>query len=140
MHRVRGRLLLLVVLVALAPAACGGSAPSHRGRTVVFSGGGAFPPTTIAGRYSIAGCTSDARALVHDARSYYAHTHGGPGPADLYFEEMRLSYAHFRADGCTSGQLGREVDRSLTTRQRSFLLHDLAGNLRRSFRAALGAG
>jgi hypothetical protein len=132
------RTLLLAVLAVLVSAGCGGGTPRN-GRTVTFSGGGAFPPSTIVGNYSVHGCTSDARTLVRDARSYYVHSTSGPGPADLYYDDMRLSYAHFEADACTNEQLGQAMKRGLTPRQQRFLLANLASDLRRAFRAAMDA-
>ena len=127
----------MVLVVALVVAACGGTA--RRGRTVVFRAGGAFPPSTIAGTYSARGCASDARTVADDARRYYAHTNGAPGPADLYYYDLRFAYAHFEADGCTSQELGRALERNLTAKQRRFLLHNVASNLSRAFHAALRA-
>jgi hypothetical protein len=129
--------LVLILLVGLICAACGGGGPSHRGRTVTFVTAGNFPPLTITGTYSARGCAADARTLVHDAALYYAHSTGLPGPADLYYYDLRESYAHVQADGCTSSQLGREMKSRLTARQRTFLLHNVARNLQQAFRAAL---
>jgi hypothetical protein len=67
------------------------------------------------------------------------HSSGGLGPADLYYDDMRLDFAHFEADACTSDELASETQ-SLNARQRTFLLHNLAGDLARAFRAALNAG
>jgi hypothetical protein len=117
-------------------AGCGSAA--HKGRTVTFSGGGAFPPSTIVGTYSAKGCMEDAKIFVGDSRSYYVHSTSGPGPADLYYDDMRLSYAHFEADGCTSKELGDAMERGLTPRQRAFLLDNVASDLRRALAAALG--
>jgi hypothetical protein len=148
MRRVMNATGVVAVLAAAAfLAGCGSGSkaapppdgPSHRGRTVTFVSGGNFPPTTIVGRYSLAGCRDDARKLVHDARLYYAHSTGLPGPADLYYYDMRFSYAHFQADGCTSRELGEAMKAGLTTRQRTFLLHNVARNLYRAFRAALSS-
>jgi hypothetical protein len=137
MGRRSARLLALVLLVGLTSAACGAGGTSHRARTVTFVAGGNFPPTKIVGRYSARGCMVDTRTLVQDAAVYYAHSTGLPGPADLYYYDMRFAYAHFQADGCTSEELGHEMKHRLTARQRTFLLHNVAGNLRRAFRAAL---
>jgi hypothetical protein len=49
---------------------------------------------------------------------------------------MRLDYAHFEADACTSDELRAET-KSLDARQRTFLLHNLGGDLARAFRAVL---
>jgi hypothetical protein len=142
-HRKRGRTragraLLLVVLVALVSAACGGG--THRkGRTVTFTTAGNFPPLTITGTYSVQGCASDTHTVVSDALLYYKHSTGAPGPADLYYYDMRESYAHFEADACTSKELGQALERRLTARQRTFLLRNVASDLRRVFRAALDA-
>jgi hypothetical protein len=130
--------LVLVVLVALLSAACGGGTP-RRGHTVTFSGGGTFPPATIVGSYSVRGCLADAHTLVGDERLFYAHSSGAPGPADLYYFDMRLAYAHFVADGCTSKELGQAMSRGLTARQRAFLLHNVSSDLQRVFRTALDA-
>jgi hypothetical protein len=135
----RGRALLPVLLLVLGLAACGGSAASRTGRTVTFVSGGAFPPSTIVGTYSVRGCLADARTLVNDARLYYAHSTGAPGPADLYYYDMRFAYAHFEADNCTSKELGEAMRRGLTARQRAFLLHNVASDLYHAFRAALDA-
>ncbi len=106
--------------------------------TVTFRGAGTFPPTTIAGSYSARHCALDARALVGEARAFYAHSTGkAPPPADLYYFELRLAYAHFEADGCPVGDLAGEMKRALTARQRTFLLHNAAGDLDRAFHAAL---
>jgi hypothetical protein len=104
---------------------------------MTFSGGGAFPAATIVGAYSASGCMSDAKTLVHDSRDYYAHSTYAPGPADLYYDEMRLDFAHFQADDCTSKQLGDTMKRGLTPRQRTWLLDNVASDLHRAFRAAL---
>jgi hypothetical protein len=125
----------LAVLVALGSAGCGGATP--KGRTVTFAGAGSFPPSTIVGNYSVSGCREDAKTLVGDARSYYVHSTTGPGPADLYYYDMRFDLAHFEADGCTSKELGSVVERNLTPRQRAFLLHNVASDLHRAFQAAL---
>jgi hypothetical protein len=127
----------VVLLVGLTSAACGAGGTSHRGRTVTFVAGGNFPSTRIVGSYSVRGCRVDTRTLVQDAAVYYAHSTGLPGPADLYYYDMRFAYAHFQADGCTSEELGHEMEHRLTPRQRTFLLHNVASNLRRAFRAAL---
>ena len=129
--------LVMVLLVGIACAGCGSGGTSHRGRTVTFVTAGNFPPLTITGTYSARGCAADARTLVHDAALYYAHSTGLPGPADLYYYDLRESYAHVQADGCTSSQLGQEMTSRLTARQRTFLLHNVAGNLQQAFRAAL---
>jgi hypothetical protein len=134
MGRLRALTLVLVLLLGLACAACGAS---RKGRTVTFLAGGNFPPTTIVGHYSAHGCTADTHTLVQDAALYYAHSTGLAGPADLYYYNMRFAYAHFQADGCTSKELGREMERRLTARQRTFLLHNVASNLQRAFRGAL---
>jgi hypothetical protein len=130
------RALLLALLVAFVSAGCG--ATTRKGHTVTFSGGGAFPAATIVGRYSDRGCRTDAATLVDDSHAYYVHSTSGPGPADLYYDDMRLSYAHFQADECTSEQLGDAMKRGLTPRQRAFLLDNVASDLRRAFQAALG--
>jgi hypothetical protein len=127
--------LLPVLLVTLAVAACGGA--SHRGRTVTFVAAGNFPTATIVGTYSAQGCAADARTLVNGSRLYYVHSTGAPGPADLYYYDMRFSYAHFQADGCTSEQLGAAMKSGLSARQRTFLLHNVASDLHRAFQAAL---
>lgn len=105
---------------------------------MTFSGGGAFPAATIVGSYSVRGCETDAKTLVGDSRAYYVHSTSGPGPADLYYDDMRLSYAHFQADECTSDLLGDAMKHGLTPRQRAFLLDNVASDLRRAFHAALG--
>ena len=135
----RARLLVLLLLVGLASAACGSGGTSHRARTVTFVTAGNFPPTTIVGSYSERGCARDTRTLVEDAGLYYAHSTGLPGPADLYYYDMRFAYAHFEADGCTSKQLGEALKRKLTAPQQAFLLRNVASNLHRVFRAALDA-
>ena len=132
-----GRRLVLILLVGLICAACGSGGSSRKGRTVIFTTAGNFPPLTIVGTYSASGCASDARTVVRDAALYYAHSTGLPGPADLYYYDLRESYAHFQADGCTSSQLGQDLKDRLTARQRTFLLHNVAGDLQRAFRAAL---
>ncbi len=132
--------VLLVLLVILVPAACGGGEKAPTGRTVVFHDSGAFPPTTIVGTYSAAGCATDSRTLVREARMYYRHSTGAPGPADLYYYDLRFDYAHFQADGCTSTELGEAMTRGLTPRQRRFLLGNVAHDLHSAFRAALNAG
>lgn len=104
---------------------------------MTFSGGGAFPPATIIGSYSVGGCMRDAKTLVHDSRDFYLHSTSEPGPADLYYDEMRLDYAHFQADDCTSGQLRDAMKRGLTPPQRTFLLHNVASDLHRAFQTAL---
>jgi hypothetical protein len=136
----RGRTVHLVVptlLVALVLAACGAGGPSHKGRTVIFSSAGAFPPSTIVGTYSVRGCAADARTVVEDARLYYVHSTGAPGPADLYYYNLRFAYAHFQADGCTSSGLGEAMRSGLTAQQRTYLLHNVASDLRRVFHEAL---
>jgi hypothetical protein len=135
--RRRGASLLVLILVALVAAACGAGGPSHRGRTITFETAGNFQPSTIVGTYSVRGCTSDARTLVHDAQLFYAHSTRLPGPADLYYYDLRFAYAHLQADGCTSSELGEAMKAGLTARQRAFLLHNLPSNLNRAFRAAL---
>jgi hypothetical protein len=132
------RALLLTPLVALVAAGCGGGT-TRKGHTVTFSGGGAFPPATIVGSYSVQGCISDAKTIALDSRSYYVHSTSGPGPADLYYDDMRRSYAHFEADACTSKELGDAMKRGLTPRQRTFLLRNVASDLHRAFQAALAA-
>jgi hypothetical protein len=132
------RALLLSLLIGLVAAGCGGETP-HKARTVTFSGGGAFPPSTIVGSYSVHGCMSDAKTLVHDSHDFYAHSTYAPGPADLYYDEMRLDFAHFQADGCTSAQLGQAMRRGLSPRARAFLLRNVASDLNRALRAALDA-
>jgi hypothetical protein len=129
---------LVAVLAALLLAGCGGAKP-HEGRTVTFSSAGAFPTATIVGSYSVRGCAADTRTLVGDALQYYRHSNGAPGPADLYYYDMRFSYAHFEADECTSEELGRALRSRLTARQRTFLLHNVARDLYQVFHGALDA-
>jgi hypothetical protein len=135
---VRGLLGLLLVLVALVSAGCGGGKPG-KGRTVIFTSAGNFPPETIVGSYSVHGCAADTRALVHEAHLYYLHSTVAPGPADLYYYDMRFAYAHFEADGCTNKVLGQALESHFTAKQQAFLLHNVASNLYRAFHAALGA-
>jgi hypothetical protein len=130
----RGLLLILPFVLA----ACGGTA-AHTGRTVTFETAGTFPPATITGTYSAAGCAKDARTVVADARQYYTHSTTAPSPADLYFYDMRFAYAHFEADGCASAQLGTALRHGLTARQRTFILDNVSSDLERPFRAALDA-
>jgi len=137
MIRARARPIALVLLVGLFSAACGAGGPSHRGRTVTFVTAGNFAPLTITGSYSVRGCANDTRTLVQDARLYYVHSTGAPGPADLYYYDLRFAHAHFEADGCTSRELGEAMKTRLTARQRTFLLHNVAGDLQRAFRTAL---
>lgn len=131
------RPLLVSLLVGLACAACGGGGTSHTARTVTFVTAGNFPPLTIVGTYSASGCAADSRTVVQDAALYYAHSTGLPGPADLYYYDLREAYAHFQADGCASEELGRQLERRLTPRERTFLLHNVAGDLQQAFDAAL---
>lgn len=133
----RGLVVAALPLVLLA-AACGGGT-THIGRTVTFSSAGAFPPSTIVGTYSARGCASDARTIVHEAHLYFVHSTVAPGPADLYYYDLRFAYAHFQADGCTSEQLGTALNEGLTARQRAFLLANVASSLRRPFQQALQA-
>ena len=91
------------------------------------------------GTYSVQGCASDTHTLVSDALLYYKHSTGAPGPADLYYYDLRESYAHFEADACTSEELGQALERRLTARQRTFLLRNVASDLHRVFRSALDA-
>lgn len=135
----RAQALTPVVLVALVAAGCGGAKAARTGHTVTFKTAGAFPPATIVGRYSVPGCAHDAGAIVHDAQLYYAHSTTAPGPADLYYYDMRFDFAHSQADDCTSAQLGTALARGLTRRQRRFLLRNVANNLHRAFAAALDA-
>jgi hypothetical protein len=129
------RSALLLALVVIPLAGCGGAA--HRARTITFETAGAFPTATIVGKYSVRGCAKDAREIVHQARLYYLHSTTAPGPADLYFYDMRFAYAHFQADACTSAQLGKALRRGLTPRERAFLLGNVSGDLHRAFAAAL---
>ena len=131
------RPLLPALLIAFWCAGCGGGTP--KGGTVTFEGGGAFPPSTIVGSYSAAGCMRDAKTLVDDARAYYVHSTAGPGPADLYYDDMRLDFAHFQADGCTSQELGQAMKSGLTKKQQTFLLRNVSSDLRRAFRDALNS-
>jgi hypothetical protein len=129
--------LVLIFLVELVLAGCGSGGPKHTGRTVTFGSAGAFPPSTIVGTYSARGCAHNANTVVENAHLYYVHSTGAPGPADLYYYDMRFAYAHFLADGCTSGELGEALKSGLTARQRTFLLRNVASNLHQAFRAAL---
>lgn len=129
----------LLPVFLLVCAACGDAHTSRTGRTVVFHGAGSFPPTTIVGAYSPRACRADARTVADDARSYYAHTHGAPGPADLYYYELRFAYAHFQADGCASEQLGQALRQGLSEKQRRFLLHNVTAALAQAFQTALAA-
>jgi hypothetical protein len=133
-----GRRLGLILAVGLSCAACGSGGTSHRAGTVTFTTAGNFPPLTITGAYSVSGCASDTRTIVRNAALYYAHSTGLPGPADLYYYDLRESYAHFQADGCTASQLGQEMKSRLTAGQRTFLLHNVASDLQQAFRGALG--
>ncbi|MFL5915655.1 MAG: hypothetical protein ACJ752_08475 [Gaiellaceae bacterium] len=81
----------------------------------------------------------DAKTLVDDAHSYYVHSTSGPGPADLYYDEMRFDFARFDADGCKSKELASAIERGLTPRQRAFLLRNVASDLHRAFQAALNS-
>ena len=129
--------LAAIALAVLVLAACGGA--SHTGRTVTFKGAGTFPPATIAGTYSVSGCRHDSRVIVDNARLFYEHSTTAPGPADLYFYDMRFAYAHFEADGCTSKQLGDALTAGLTPPRRTWLLGHLPSDFRGIFRAALNA-
>jgi hypothetical protein len=129
--------LVLILLVPLVAAGCGGGGTSPTGHTVTFDAAGNFPTATIVGHYSVHRCSSDARTVVQDARLYYRHSTGAPGPADLYYYDLRFAYAHLQADGCTSRQLGEAMKAGLTARQRTFLLHNVASELHRAFQAAL---
>lgn len=82
----------------------------------------------------------DAKIVADDAHSFYVHSTTGPGPADLYYDDLRSDYAHLEADGCTSKQLGDAMKRGLTARERGFLLQNVASDLHQAFRAALDAG
>lgn len=135
--RTAARPLLVALLVGLTCAACGGGGASHRAHTVTFVTAGNFPPLTIVGTYSAQGCAADTRTVVHDGALYYAHSTGLPGPADLYYYDLREAYAHFQADGCASSELGQEMKRRLTSKQRTFLLHNVASDLQQALRAAL---
>jgi hypothetical protein len=128
---------LVVLPIVLVAAACGGTRASHTGHTVTFKSGGAFPPSTIVGTYSARGCAADARRVAAEARRFYAHSNGAPGPADLYYYDLRFAYAHFQADGCTSDELRQAMEAGLTARQRTFLLHNVASDLYRAFHSAL---
>ena len=119
-------------------AGCGGSA-SRTGRTVTFTTAGAFPTETIVGHYSVRACASDVGPIVRNARLYYLHSTSAPGPADLYFYDLRFAYAHFEADDCTTAQLGEALSSGLSERERTFLLRNVSGDLERAFRAALNA-
>ncbi len=130
----RRTLLLLLPLVLVA---CGATAAKPAGRTLTFQTAGAFPTATIVGRYSARGCTKDADEIAHQARLYYLHSTTAPGPADLYFYDMRFAYAHFQADACTSAQLGKALRAGLTAPQRTFLLGNVSGELHAAFHAAL---
>lgn len=92
------------------------------------------------GSYSAVGCKTDAATLVRESRSYYVHSTTGPGPADLYYDDMRLDFAHFQADECTGQELGEAMRNGLTPKQQTFLLRNVASDLRRAFRAALQTG
>jgi hypothetical protein len=129
--------LVPTLTLALVTAACGAGGPSHRGRTITFETAGNFQPSTIVGTYSVPRCAADARTVVRDARLYYVHSTGAPGPADLYYYDLRFAYAHLQADGCTSSELGEAMQAGLTARQRDFLLHNVSSDLHRAFRAAL---
>ena len=129
---------MLLLIAAFVIAGCGGAA-ARTGRTVTFTTAGTFPPSTIVGHYSVQGCASDTRTVVHDARLYYRHSTGAPGPADLYYYDLRFAYAHFQADDCTSKQLGEALAGDLTARQRTFLLHNVASDLHHAFSGALNA-
>ena len=93
------RQLLSALLVGLACAGCGGGGASRTARTVTFATAGNFPPLTIVGTYSVRGCAADTRTVVQDAALYYAHSTGLPGPADLYYYDLREAYAHSRPTG-----------------------------------------
>jgi hypothetical protein len=131
---------LALLACVLAAAGCGGGAGAARtGHTVTFDTAGAFPTATIVGRYSASGCAHDARLFVADAHLFYAHSTTLPGPADLYFYDMRFDYAHFQADDCTSKQLGEAIAQRLSTPQRTWLVGNLSGYLLRAVHAALNA-
>ncbi|HEY7420533.1 MAG TPA: hypothetical protein VH541_00870 [Gaiellaceae bacterium] len=135
----RASILMLVLLAPLLGAACGGGGTSPTGHTVTFVAGGNFPTATIVGTYSVRGCAADARTLVQDARLYYRHSTGAPGPADLYYYDLREAFAHLEADGCTHKELGEAMKAGLTPSQRTFLLHNVASDLHQAFQAALGS-
>jgi len=132
------RRLLLIACVLLL-AGCGGSGASRTGRTVTFSTAGAFPTLTIVGKYSPSGCARDSNVIVQNARFFYEHSTTEPGPADLYYYDMREGYAHFQADECPSKQLGDAMTRGLTARQRRWLLGNLPSTFEQIFRTAEAA-
>lgn len=127
----------MLAAVALL-AGCGGSS-QHAAHVVTFTTAGAFPPETIEGVYSVHNCKRDTSVVVANARSFYVHSTGGIGPADLYLYQLRFAYAHFQADGCSPGELGDALASKLTQRQRNFLIHNLSSNLASAFTDALKA-
>lgn len=138
MRRRGGATVALILLVALVAGGCGSGGSKRTGRTVTFGTGGNFPAETIVGTYSERGCIRDGRTLAQNARLYYKHSTGAPGPADLYYYDLRFAFAHFQADGCARSDLRAALERGLTARQRRFLLHNVADNLAGAFHAALG--
>jgi len=133
-----GGTVALTLLLVLVAAACGSAGARHTSHTVTFRTGGNFPAETIVGHPTDRGCIRDGRTVAENARLYYRHSTGAPGPADLYYYDLRFAFAHFQADGCTSGDLRRALERCLTAPQRTFLLHNVAGDVDRAFHAALG--
>jgi hypothetical protein len=132
--------LASICIAALVLAACGGSGGgAHTAHTVTFSTAGAFPTATIVGHYSASGCSRDADVVFHDARLFYTHSTSAPGPADLYFYNMRFAYAHFQADGCSPAQLGDRMTRDLSAAQRTWLLANLPSDFRHIFAVARAA-
>lgn len=130
---------LALLAVVLAAAGCGGgtSGAVRTGHTVTFKTAGTFAPLVIAGKYSVAGCAHDSRVIVQSAQMFYEHSTTAPGPADLYYYDLREGYAHFQADDCTSKQLGDVVMSRLPAAQRTWLLHNLPSTFTRVFRAAI---
>lgn len=131
--------LVSIVLATAALAACGGGGGSHTPHTVTFSTAGAFPTATIVGHYSAAGCARDADVVFRDAKLFYTHSTTAPGPADLYFYDMRFDYAHFEADGCSPAQLGARMAHDLSARQRTWLLANLPSDFQRILATARAA-
>ena len=133
------KILALLAIVLVAAGCGGGSSASPRAHTVTFSTAGAFPTLTIAGKYSPARCRHDSGTIVQNARLFYKHSTTLPGPADLYYYDMREGYAYFQADGCLNAQLGAALTSGLTARQRTWLLANLPADFERIFSAALAA-
>jgi hypothetical protein len=120
----------------LAIAGCGGG--SHGKAQTVGAYGGFAAATVASAPGGPVNCREDARILTHEAVLFLARYGSSAAyPADLYYMNMRESFADYEARGCAPHYLGDALASRFTLAQRRFLVANLPHAMADVFRAGL---